>query len=174
MQRLVELIGLGLKWTQPRVLKMNYELLAGDALAATLNFRSSFGSLATGESADGCWTFKRTGFFQPRVTIRVCGYEADIAVFRNNTWSGGGTLELPDGRKLLATTNMWQTNLEFKTESGEILMRFKSAGLLHHSATVEIQQQAIGLGELPWLVMLGWYLIVMMNMDAAAAAAIIG
>jgi hypothetical protein len=54
------------------------------------------------------------------------------------------------------------------------LLRFKSAGLLHHFATVEIQQQAIGLGELPWLVMLGWYLIVMMNMDAAAAAAVIG
>ena len=75
---------------------------------------------------------------------------------------------------MLATTNMWQTNLEFKTESGEPLLRLKSAGLLHHFATVEIQQQAIGLGELPWLVMLGWYLIVMMNLDAAAAAAVIG
>jgi hypothetical protein len=174
MQRLVKLIGLELKWTQPRFLKMNYELQAGEALAATLNFRSSFGSLATGESADGCWTFKRAGFFQPRVTIRVCGNETDIAVFRNNTWSGGGTLELPDGRKVLATTNMWQTNLEFKTESGETLVRFKSAGVIHLAAIVEIQQQAIGLAELPWLVMLGWYLIVMMNNDAAAAAAVIG
>jgi hypothetical protein len=153
---------------------MNYELLAGNELAATLRFRSSFGSLATGESPDGCWTFKRAGFFQTRVTIRVCGEEADIAVFRNNTWSGGGTLELPDGRELLATTNLWQTNLEFKSEPEATLLRFKSSGLIHLSATVEIQQQAIALGELPWMVMLGWYLIVMMNQDAAAAAAVIG
>lgn len=174
MQGLMNLIGRELKWAQPSILKMNYELLSGDVLAATLRFRSTFGTLATGESADGCWTFKRAGFFNPRVTIRVCGNETDIAVFRNSTWSGGGALELPDGRKLLATTNLWQTNLEFKTESGDTLLRFKSAGLMHLSVTVEIQQRAIGLAELPWLVMLGCYLIVMMNTDAAASAAVIG
>ena len=174
MKRITELIGRELKWSQPSAFKMNYELLSGDEPSASLRFRSSFGSLATGESANGCWTFKRTGFFQTRVTIRVCGEETDIAVFRNNTWSGGGTLELSDRRKLLATTNLWQTNLEFKTESGESLLRFKSGGMIHLSAIVEIQQQAVGLLELPWLVMLGWYLIVMMNMDAAASVAIIG
>jgi hypothetical protein len=31
---------------------------------------------------------------------------------KNNTWSGAGTLTLPDGKKLLATTNFWQTHLE--------------------------------------------------------------
>lgn len=169
MKRLADLISRELKWTQPGVFKMNYELLAGDETCATLRFRSSFGSLATGESADGCWTFKRAGFFQTRITIRVCGAETDIAVFRNNTWSGGGALELPDGRKLLATTNFWQSNLEFKTESGEPLVRFKSGGLLHLSAAVEIHKPAVELVELPWVVMLGWYLIVMMNMDAATA-----
>ncbi len=64
--------------------------------------------------------------------------------------------------------------LEFKTESEEALLRFKSAGLIHLSALVEIQREAIGLAELPWMVMLGWYLIVMMNMDTAASAVVIG
>ena len=174
MKRLADLLDRELKWTQPGALKMHYELHAGEELAATLHFRSSFGSCAMGASADGCWTFKRAGFFQTRLTIRACGEETDIAVFRNNTWSGGGTLELPGGRKLLATTNFWQTNLEFKTESGETVLRFKSGGLIHLSALVEIQREAIGLAELPWLVMLGWYLIVMMNMDSAASAVVIG
>jgi hypothetical protein len=174
MKRLADLINRELKWTQPGALKMHYELHAGDELAATLRFRSAFGTLATGESADGCWTFKRAGFFQTRATIRVCGEETNVAVFKNNTWSGGGTLELPGGRQVFATTNLWQTNLEFNTESGEALLRFKSAGLIHLSAQVEIQQAAIELAELPWMVMLGWYLIVMMNMDSAASAAIIG
>lgn len=170
MKRLADLIDRELKWTQPGAFKMHYELHSGDEIAAALRFRSLFGSFATGESADGCWTFKRAGFFQTRVTIRVCGEETDLAVFKNNTWKGGGALELPDGRRLLATTNLWQSNLEFKTESGEVLIRFKTGGLIHLSALVEIQPRALGMAELPLMVMLGWYLIVMMNMDATAVA----
>ncbi|MCI0486696.1 MAG: hypothetical protein L0229_08860, partial [Blastocatellia bacterium] len=137
MKKIPEIVGQQLKWVQPSAFKMQYELQAGDSTAATLRFRSSFGSFATGESADGCWTFKRVGFWQTRATIRTCGADqernlyADIATFKNNTWSGGGTLELPDGRKFLATTNFWQTNLEFQDESGGALIQFKSGGLLY-------------------------------------------
>lgn len=173
MKKIAELTGQELKWVQPSAFKMHYELRAGEVLAATLHFRSSFGSLATGESADGCWTFKRVGFLQTRVTIRNCGQDTDMAVFRNNTWSGGGTLELSDGRKLQASTNLWQSKLEFKNETGETILRFNSGGLIHLSAEVEIGPQAYKIVELPWMVMLGWYLTVMMNMDAAAAVAVI-
>lgn len=151
---------------------MEYELRADDELVATLRFRSSFGTFATAESADGCWTFKRIGFWQTKVTIRACGWDSEIAFFKNNTWSGGGSLELSDGRHLQATTNLWQTMLEFKSETGEILVRLRSRGLVHLSATVEIQPDAVGVPELPWIVMLGWYLIVMMHTDAASTAAV--
>ena len=174
MKKIADLINCELKWIQPAALKMHYELHAGEELAARLAFRSSFGSFAMGQSADGCWTFKRVGFFQTRLTIRACDDEIDIAMFRNNTWSGGGTLKLPGGRKLLATTNLSQTNLEFRTEAGEVLLRFKSAGLIHLSSRVEILPEAIGLTELPWLVMLGWYLIVMLYNDSAAIVAMMG
>jgi len=174
MRKIAELVGKQLKWVQPRVLKMQYELRADDELAATLGFRSSFGSFARGESADGCWTFKRMGFWQTRVTVRTRGEDVDIATFKNNTWSGGGTLELSAGRKFLATTNFWQTNFEFQDELGGTLIKFKSGGLIHLSATVNVEPNALTLPELPWVVMLGWYLIVMMHMDSAAAAGAVG
>jgi hypothetical protein len=174
MKKLAELINSEMKWTQPGAFTMNYELQAGRELAATLQFRSMVGSLATGKCADGCWTFKRMGLFQTRVTIRVCGSETDIAIFKNTTWSGGGTVEMPGGRKVLVTTNLWQSNLEFKTESGESLIHFTPGGVIHLSAQVRISQAAAGLAELAWLVMLGCYLIVMLQMDAEATAAIIG
>jgi hypothetical protein len=174
MKTIAELAGQELKWVQPSALKMRYELRAGDMLAAALHFRSSFGSFATGESADGCWTFKRVGFLQTRVTIRACGQDNEIAVFKNNTWSGGGTLELPGGKKLLASTNLWQSKLEFETEAGDKVLEFNSGGVIHLSATVGIQPEAFRMAELPWIVMLGWYLVVMMYMDSAASAAIIG
>ncbi len=172
VKKIAEVIGQELKWVQPSAWKMEYELRAGDELIATLRFRSSFGSFATAESADGCWTFKRVGFWQARVTIRGCGSDMDLAMFKNDTWSGGGTLELSGGRKILASTSFWQTNFEFKTEADEILVRFKPGGLVHFSAKVDIQPNASGVPELPWIVMFGWYFAVMMYMDTAAITAV--
>jgi hypothetical protein len=173
MMKLAELIGQELEWVQPHALRMEYELRAGDTVTATLHFRSSLGSFATGTSADGSWTFKRVGFWQTQVTVRPSGQEIDLAVFKNNTWSGGGTLELPDGRKYLANTNFWASQYEFKTEADEALISYKKiGGILHMSAAVEIYPAAKDLPEMPWMVLLGWYLTVMMQRDSATVAAI--
>ncbi|HET6975283.1 MAG TPA: hypothetical protein VFI24_03095 [Pyrinomonadaceae bacterium] len=171
MKKISELVDKQLEWVQPSILKMQYELHADDQLAATLRFRSSFGSFATGESTDGCWTFKRIGFWQTKATVRACDTDADIATFKNNTWSGGGTLELSDGRKILATTNFWQTSLEFQDELGGTLINFKTGGLLHLSAKVTVEPHAFSLPELPWMIMFGWYLTIMMHMDSVAVTA---
>jgi hypothetical protein len=75
-----------LRWSQPSAMKMEYELRSGDECVARLKFRSSFGSYATAESNEGHWTFKRVGFWQTKVTIRARDSDADLAVFKNNTW----------------------------------------------------------------------------------------
>jgi hypothetical protein len=171
MRKITEAASGPLKWIQPNLFKMHYELRCGEEEhVADLRFRSSWGSLATGESAEGCWTFKRVGFLQTRVTIRPCGGDTDIANFRNNSWSGGGTLEFPDGRRFPATTNFWQTRFEFRDDSGVALVRFESRGFLTQSVGVTIQPGALPLPELPWVVILGCYLTVMMQMDSAAVA----
>jgi hypothetical protein len=159
-----------LEWTQPGVLHRDFALLADGEQIASLRFRSAFGTLATAESADGCWTFKRAGFWQRRVTVRACGSEADLATFQNNTWNGGGTLHMADGRAFRATTNFWQTRYEFLDEQDEPLVRFNIGGVFHMSAVVEILPAAHGLLEAPLMAMLGWYLAIMMHDDAAAAA----
>ncbi len=98
-------IGRDLKWTQPRAGQREFVLKDADDTVAALRFRSAFGSFATVEAADGSWTMKRVGFWQTRVTICPAGSETEIACFRNNTWSAGGTLEFPDGRRLRANTS---------------------------------------------------------------------
>lgn len=168
MKSIRESIGHELEWRQPRALEMAYELHDRDELAATLRFRSACGTLATVESAEGSWTFKRIGFWKTKVTVRPSGSEREIAVFRNRTWSQGGTLELADGRHYPADTDLWASRYEFTTESGLPLVRFHNRGLLSPSARVEILPAAAALAELPWLVALGWYLVVMMQSDTAA------
>lgn len=172
MRHIAQLVGSALEWVQPRALKMEYELRSGEEVVATLRFRSSWGSFATAESADGCWTFKRVGFWQTRATVRPCGSETEIAGFRQGTWSFGGTLEMPDGRKYLVSTNFWATRYQIQAEGGEEpLITYKTHGMLRLGAQMEIAPLAAELAELPWMAMLGWYLAVMMHNDSAAAAA---
>ena len=172
MRKVAEFTGQELKWEQPKALKMEYLLQAGDETVAYLRFRSAWGSFAQAECADGCWTFKRVGFFQTRVTIRECNAENEIANFRNNTWTGGGTLELPDGRKYPANTNFWLTKFAFTAETGQELVSYtKIGGFLHMSALVLVHPGATLVRELPWMTLLGWYLTIMHHQDAAAAAA---
>jgi hypothetical protein len=174
MKNIRDLVGQELKWSQPHQLKREYELHAGNELVATLRFRSLFGSFATAESGDGCWTFKRVGFWQTSVTIRSHGSDQDIAVFKNNTWTNGGTLELPNGCHYPANTHFWMTTYEFTTEAGQSLVQYRRiGGILSASSLVTIQPSAAALGELPWLVMLGWYLRVMLDMDAAMVAIVV-
>jgi hypothetical protein len=90
---------------------------------------------------------------------------------KNNSWTGGGTLEFAGGRRLTADTNCWQTKFAFSTEAGEPLVRFtKIFGLLKLSSKVEILPAGATVAGAPWLVMLGWYLSVQMHNDAASSA----
>lgn len=172
MKKIASLVGRDLRWVQPHALKMEYALLDGDLPTATLQFRSSFGSFATAESGDGRWTFKRVGFWQTRATVRAEGSEREIASFRNATWRNGGSLELPDGRRFLASNNFWMTKFELTTAEDEPLVIYrKVAGVLHMSADVVIPPPAAAVAEMPWLVAFGWYLAVMAHCESSASAA---
>ncbi len=170
MLKIADAAAQGLEWSQPKVMWREYELRASGELVATLQFRSLFGTLATGESGDGCWTLKRVGFFQQRATIRRCDSETEVALFTNNTWTQGGTLECANGGRFLATTNLWSTRFDFTTEAEEPLVKLHYGGVFRLKADVEILPAARSLPELPIIVLAGWYLAVMLYTEAAAAA----
>ncbi|HEX3630717.1 MAG TPA: hypothetical protein VHW91_09625, partial [Candidatus Dormibacteraeota bacterium] len=73
MRPLAEVAGQELLWVQPSARKREHELRAGDDVGATLAFQR--GSLANAAAAEGEWTFKRQGFWHPRVTARIAGSE---------------------------------------------------------------------------------------------------
>jgi hypothetical protein len=172
MKRLRDLVGRELVWTQPHATRRGFVLTLGDETVATLNFRSTWGTLAIAETADGNWTFKRVGFWMPHVTVRAGDAEKDLATFTNSTWTGGGTLVWADGKHLRANTNLWASTFEFKDESEEPLVRFtRIRGVFHMASNVEILAAGAKLPELALLVTLGWYLAVKMHDDAAGGGA---
>jgi hypothetical protein len=163
-----------LSWRQPHALKPSYDLTDRDAPVGTLVFRSAFGSLATARLGDGCWTMKRLGFLRTRVEIRACESETAIGTFHNNTWSGGGTLAVAGGRELRANTNFWHSRFEFVDADGRSLVRYTIGGVLKASGEMEITADGATLPEIAWIALLGWYLVVMMRNDSAAAASAAG
>ena len=73
--------GLQWKWHQPQALNRFHQMTVDGREAATLRFVKNWGgSLATAECAQGRWTFKRSGFLSPRITVRECGgVDRDLA-----------------------------------------------------------------------------------------------
>lgn len=167
--KLTELAGRELRWGKAdRGGGGGYALRDGDETVATLRFRSSWGSFATAESADRSWTFKRIGFLQNRTSIRASDSDEEIASFKNS-WSGGGTLEFSDGRRLQADKNFWMTKFSFSTDTGEPVILFtKIGGVFSWVANVEVLPACGAFRDAPWLVMLAWYLSIQMRKDAAA------
>jgi hypothetical protein len=174
MKHLADLIDSPLRWTQPHVFDREWELHLGDETVATLTFRSAFGSLATARCADGSWTFKRVGFWQTRATVRAEGAADDLAVFEHNTWSGGGTLTLAGGRPIRVTTNFWQSKIEFQASDDAVLLRYVTEGFLRQEAQLEVMPSLRRMRETPWLILFGWYLVVMMHQDSRSAVVVAG
>jgi hypothetical protein len=180
MKAMRELAAQPMFWTHHRVLRCDYDLYAGDAVVATLRWGRMIGSLATAAAAEGSWTFERSGFLRPRVTVRVAGTQTDLAILKPH-WPADATLEFGDGRRYRWThAGFWRTEWIFATEAGEALVRVKPRFALRgNAADVAIEPSAGNNPDLSLLVTLAWYLVVLMSqhaggVTAAAAAAAAG
>jgi len=168
-------------WSQPSTLQRSYELRDGKRLFGTLEFAKAWGSLATASLANGEWTLKRAGFLRPRVTLRRRGQENDLAVFQPKAWGAEGELQFEGGHIYAwKPTNFWATKFAFLDGAGRALVTFKPGAeeskwsdIFKHQALVEIDPSASVLDELPLLVALGWYLMVLHHEETASAGAVV-
>lgn len=170
MNRLQDVGGTTLEWTQPSWGARAYELRADGILFATLQWEKLFGSLATARTADGEWTFKRGGFLRPRVTARVAGTEEAVAEFQAD-WGGGGTLTIAgraayEWKRLSFFGGAWG----FTRPTGRMVAEFEPQfSVLKRRVEVRIAESPDSAKDLPLLVTLGWYLLVLMQQDSDAA-----
>jgi len=118
---------LTLRWAQPHAKERFFELRSGDDVIATLSWERMFGTLATTQTADRTWTFKRVGFFNPRVTVRSPGSDADIAIFKPS-WGYGGTLEVQGKTFTWKKLDFWGNRWGFTWQDGTVLLSFGYAG----------------------------------------------
>jgi hypothetical protein len=158
MSTIRESVGQDLAWIQPARTQQSFELHAGDTVVATLRLERA--SLAIGEGEGHRWTFKREGFWHPRVTVRLPNSDDNAATFQSS-WAGGGSLELPDRVLRFGAANFWHSQWDWQDGDKHSLVHFKSQdGFLKMEGQIEIEPGAAALPELPLIVVLGWYLLV--------------
>jgi hypothetical protein len=153
-----------LLWVQPRN-GLDFELRGGDEVVGSLRWERY--SLARGETADQQWTFKREGIWHPHVTVRVAGSDVNLGLFHPD-WRGGGTFEL--GRPLqFGASSFWRPRWDWM-EGDQPLVHFKRRGMFKLESHVEIEKGAAASPDVPLLVVLGWYLLVLTALDAQSGA----
>jgi len=185
-----------LLWTEDGARR--WDLYDNNIRYATLQWNKSFGSLATGESVDGRWTFKRCGFFRPYITVRIAGNEAiaaqqtraggttstsaepDLAVMRS-IGRGEAEIQFANGRKYYwRATKRRRRERGIYDQQGRLLVatlferRFFTA-----KGSVTLETDAPGCTELSVLCLLAWHRLVLEDSDeqdamAGAVVAVMG
>ena len=161
--------GMELSWERVKGGHGQYALTSAQDLFATLQRERASGSLFTGAAEAGTWTFKRTGFFHTRMTVRMAGDAQELAEF-SPLWNGSGTLEFKDGRRYnWAPASFWNSEWVLRDAAGADLLRLRS-GLTTTKGMLTIEPAAAKLAELSLLSMFAWYLLLLLSEDAAVAS----
>lgn len=163
----------GLEWHQESAFGRTYHLKVGDSVLAEVAFTKVLGTLAEAKTASAAWSFKRRGVFSAVVGARPLGEEREIATYHPNWSSSKGMLKLEGGEELhLRSANLWASEWVVSTAAGEEILRYHNQGFLKHGARVEITERARQHPQLPLLLSLTWYILVLHQMDSAVAAGV--
>ncbi len=167
MNRIEDFVGNTLTWVQKEALQRSYELQFDGELVATLRFHSGCGSLATAETVGGRWTIKREGFLTPRITVRVSGTDANVAVFYPSLGGGGELVFAGGDRYIWKCTSFWRCEWAFLSTGNAPLLQFHRNGFVKMSSQVRVMSAAPATNL---LALLGWYLVIVTSEDAAATS----
>ena|GEM_PF-1167437 len=149
-----------LRWVKPSMFGNKYELRSTDRCVATLTVSGFFHPAGRGEGIEGGWTVEPLDRDSGTIVVRAEDSFQEVGVFDMRLSNRGGILRMPDGQALVLQSDYWKGRAEFQTPSGEPLIRFRYRGFFRPSADVEILGKGKCLREFPWILMLGWCLIV--------------
>jgi hypothetical protein len=140
-----------LTWTRAGAPQRTYELRAGAEVVATVRCAQWWGAPAVVEAGDSCWTFRRVGFWHPRVTVRVVGSETDLATFHARGM-GRGMLDLSPTRRFQRVATIFSPSSSiqwtWQQSDGTPLVLIRPYGLMKIRGKVEITPAAAALPAL--------------------------
>ncbi len=137
------------------------ELVGEGSVFASLTWTKSWGSLATAETHDGSWTFKRAGFLHPMITVRRPGSDANIGIVEMS-WSGAGDAKLAGHSFRIQPTSFWHTEWTATDAGRSKLFSLKTRFTLKDQvADVVFEPVELSTGLVELLSALAWYIVLL-------------
>jgi len=153
-----------LVWSRPGLFTRELRLESGSELLALLRWEKLFSFEAVGESADGRWIFGRrhAASLLGTVVVREADSQAEVATFPRQ-WRGTGTLRFASGTESTwGRSGFWRPTHVWSTPMQPRLVAFQRSYGLRRHYLMEVDSVARGVAELPVLVLLGGYLMVLL------------
>ncbi|MDA4134876.1 MAG: hypothetical protein OK441_04855 [Thaumarchaeota archaeon] len=146
--------------------KLESQLEAGGEFVGAIRWDRGWGTLATGESTEGRWTFKRVGLLTPKIVVRASGSQTNSATL-TTAWRGGGVIDLPTGESFrLGPKGFWRSEWVLTGSDQRPLMTMKpSFAWGKAGASVEVEPAALSVHEFSLLVVLSWYSVLLVSYD---------
>ena len=151
-----------LRWLRAGPTSPEFQLLSGPVLVGSLSWTRARGSLALARIALREFTIKRVGFLNPHITVRRKGEEKDLARLTSHLshhrieLAGGAHYDLKRAGLLVPA---WQLLSDDGTELAHVEPVREGRRL--DGGTVQVSAPARDLTELPLLLFLTWYFIVL-------------
>ena len=156
---LSNLVGETLTFTQPSLMKRQFELVSSDGVIATMVFPKLFSSKSIVNGFDENWEIKQLNIWGRELGVYKPGYQMPFARYISNFWRTKGTIELPKGARLNCKTGYIKKPMKIFSSTGELILSYVNEFALKGRTTVKIEKKSELIEKYPWILMLGWYII---------------
>jgi len=170
MYLLSNFVGETLTFNQPSRLKREFELVSSKGVLATMVFPSLFSTRVETEGFEGKWEIKQLSIWGREHGIYKLGYHLPFAKYVSNFWRTKGTIELPKGARLNYKAGHLQKPFDVFSSKGKLLLSYSNKFSLKGRTMVTINERSELIDNYPWIVMLGWYVVLMNRRGRARAA----
>jgi hypothetical protein len=170
MSLLSNLIGETLTFNQPALVKREFELVSSKGVLATMVFPKLFSSLVVVEGFEGKWEFKSLNIWQRELGIFKFSYQMPLAKYVSNFWRTKGVIELPKGARLDCKAGRFKKPFDVYSSKGKLLLIYSNKFAIKGRTSATIMERSEIIDNYPWIVMLGWYVVLMNRRGRARAA----
>jgi hypothetical protein len=170
MYLLTKYIGQTLMFYQPSIIKREFELRSSEEVLAKMVFPKLFSTSVIIEGFDGKWEIKQPSIWRAEFGIYKYGYQMPFAKYISNFWKTKGTIELPKGGRLNCKSGKIRKPLGVFSSSGELILLYENKLSIKGRTAVRIEKRVELLDQYPWIVMLGWYVVLLNKRGRSRAA----
>lgn len=154
---------------QPSVFKRIYHLKNSEEVIGVLDYPRFFSTDTVVEIFGEKYEIKQPSMWKSEILIYKSGQSYPYAKYEANFWRTKGVLNLPRGEKVNFKFGMLKRACEISTSSDEVLILFKNSFSFKGKNIVEIHKASSVIDENPWIIFLGWYIIMQHRRSAAVS-----